>query len=80
MKIIYAATDSDVIHANGAPNLYARIPDTIDIWKTTKAIKVVFRKIEKSNNISEILYFQKKNKRRCTSKKQKAVNAMESYL
>lgn len=35
VKMIYAATDSEVIHAKGAPNLYARIPDTMDIWKDT---------------------------------------------
>jgi hypothetical protein len=35
VKMTYAATDREVIHAKGAPNLYARIPDTIDIWKDT---------------------------------------------
>ena len=33
VKVTYAATESEVIHANGAPNLYASIPDTIEIWK-----------------------------------------------
>lgn len=35
VKITYAATESDVIHAKGAPKLYASIPATKDIWKYT---------------------------------------------
>ena len=33
VKAIYAPTEREVIQAKGAPNLYASIPDTIDIWK-----------------------------------------------
>lgn len=33
VKPTYAATDREVIHANGAPNLYASIPATMDIWR-----------------------------------------------
>lgn len=33
VKVTYAATESEVIHAKGAPYLYASIPDTIEIWK-----------------------------------------------
>lgn len=33
VNAIYAATEREVIHAKGAPNLYASMPDTIDIWK-----------------------------------------------
>lgn len=35
VKATYATTESEVIHAKGAPNLYASMPDTIDIWKDT---------------------------------------------
>lgn len=31
VKATYAATEREVIQAKGAPNLYAKMPDTIDI-------------------------------------------------
>lgn len=40
VKATYAATESEVIQAKLAPNLYARIPETIAIWKKKrKAMK-----------------------------------------
>ena len=36
VKAIYAATESEVIQAKVAPKLYARIPDTIAIWKNNR--------------------------------------------
>lgn len=33
VKATYAATDKEVIQAKEAPNLYASIPETNDIWK-----------------------------------------------
>lgn len=33
VKMIYDPTEREVIQAKAAPNLYASIPDTIDIWK-----------------------------------------------